>query len=137
MWLLQGNIGKAEGWPLQSIFPGSQRCGDSSADPCERYGYRGDFPVRKSSDRVKLDIRDYLDLLAVWFRMCCILRQPVMPTASYLKNVRAITEQTRHCSYEGLEQILEGIQKAKARLTANVNFDLTMELLFLLIKENQ
>ena len=38
---------------------------------------------------------------------------------------------------DNLEQILDGIRKAKARLTANVNFDLTMELLFLLIKENQ
>ena len=32
--------------------------------------------------------------------------------------------------------ILRGLQTAKTRLNANVNFDLTMELLFLLIKEN-
>jgi DNA polymerase-3 subunit delta' len=35
-----------------------------------------------------------------------------------------------------LEEILESIQKAKVRLGANVNFDLTMELLFTTIKEN-
>ena len=39
-------------------------------------------------------------------------------------------------SYEGLEMILKAIQKAKIRLDANVNFELTMELLFLTIKEN-
>ena len=39
-------------------------------------------------------------------------------------------------SYEGIEVILEGIEKAKARLNANVNFELTMELLLLTIKEN-
>ena len=86
----------------------------------------------------KLDIRDYLDLLAVWFRDVLYFKATSDANGIIFKeNVRAITGQTRHCSYEGLEQILEGIRKAKARLTANVNFDLTMELLFLLIKENQ
>lgn len=39
-------------------------------------------------------------------------------------------------SYEGLEKIIQAIETAKARLQANVNFDLTMELLFLTIREN-
>ena len=34
------------------------------------------------------------------------------------------------------EKILEAIDKAKVRLNANVNFDLTMELLFLTVREN-
>ena len=48
----------------------------------------------------------------------------------------SIQEQTNNCSYEGVEDILEALRKAKERLNANVNFDLTMELLFLTIKEN-
>ena len=42
----------------------------------------------------------------------------------------------RRSSYEGIETILDSLDKAKARLKANVNFDLVMELLFLTIKEN-
>ena len=38
--------------------------------------------------------------------------------------------------YEGLEIILKALDKAKSRLSANVSFDLTMELLLLTIKEN-
>ena len=92
----------------------------------------------KAVSEYKLDIRDYLDLLAVWFRDVLYFKATSDANGIIFKeNVRAITTQTRHCSYEGLEQILDGIRKAKARLTANVNFDLTMELLFLLIKENQ
>ena len=45
-------------------------------------------------------------------------------------------EQAKHSSYEGIETILDSLDKAKARLKANVNFDLVMELLFLTIKEN-
>ena len=47
-----------------------------------------------------------------------------------------IRDRTNNGSYEGMENILDGLQKAKERLNANVNFDLTMELLFLTIKEN-
>ena len=39
-------------------------------------------------------------------------------------------------SYEGIEEVIEALDKAKRRLDANVNFDLTMELLMLEIKEN-
>ncbi len=39
-------------------------------------------------------------------------------------------------SYEGIELILKALDKAKLRLNANVNFDLTMELLLLTMKEN-
>ena len=37
---------------------------------------------------------------------------------------------------KGLETIIKAIETAKQRLQANVNFDLTMELLFLTIREN-
>ena len=39
-------------------------------------------------------------------------------------------------TYEGIEIIVNALQQAKRRLEANVNFDLTMELLLLTIKEN-
>ena len=39
-------------------------------------------------------------------------------------------------SYEGLEQILGAIDKARVRLDANVNMELVMELLLLTMKEN-
>ena len=39
-------------------------------------------------------------------------------------------------SYEGIEQILEAMEKLKVRLEANVNFDIAMELMLLTMKEN-
>ena len=46
-----------------------------------------------------------------------------------------IKRQSDQHSYQGIDAIIEGIEKAKIRLAANVNFDLTMELLLLTIKE--
>ncbi|HKM00202.1 MAG TPA: DNA polymerase III subunit delta, partial [Mobilitalea sp.] len=39
-------------------------------------------------------------------------------------------------SYEEIEKIIKGMEKAKVRLKANVNFDITIELMLLTIKEN-
>ena len=44
--------------------------------------------------------------------------------------------QASHVSYEGLEEILQALEKLKIRLEANVNFDIAMELMLLTMKEN-
>ena len=47
-----------------------------------------------------------------------------------------IRRQAEKSTYHGLQQILEAIETADRRIRANVNFDLTMELLAMTIKEN-
>ena len=39
-------------------------------------------------------------------------------------------------SYQGIEKIIKALETAKMRISANVNFDLVIELLLLTIKEN-
>ena len=91
----------------------------------------------KAVTEFKVDIQDYLDLLAVWYRDVLYFKATNDVNGLIFKEeVKYIREQTNHGSYEGMEQILQGLTKAKERLNANVNFDLTMELLFLTIKEN-
>ena len=60
--------------------------------------------------------------------------EPVSYT--HLQEYNAIKDRADKSSYEGLEKIIQAIETAKTRLQANVNFDLTMELLFLTIREN-
>jgi DNA polymerase-3 subunit delta' len=50
-----------------------------------------------------------------------------------LPQIRRVADRS---TYEGIETIVNALQQAERRLEANVNFDLTMELLFLTIKEN-
>lgn len=50
-----------------------------------------------------------------------------------IQYIRKVADQS---TYEGIEIIIDALEKAKSRLKANVNFDLTMELLLLTIKEN-
>ena len=54
----------------------------------------------------------------------------------FKEEISYIHKRANKSAYEGIERILNAIDKAKARLNANVNFDLAMELLMLTIKEN-
>lgn len=91
----------------------------------------------KAVSEFKIDIQDYLDLLAVWYRDVLYFKATKdINGLVFQDQYKDISKQAKQSSYEGIEQIVEGIKRANVRLKANVNFDITMELLFLLIKEN-
>jgi DNA polymerase-3 subunit delta' len=85
----------------------------------------------------KLEITDYLDIIMIWYRDVLLYKATQdMNKVVFKDQISSIREQAKKSSYEGIELILTSLEKAKARLKANVNFDLVMELLFLTIKEN-
>ena len=85
----------------------------------------------------KLSINDYFDLMMVWYRDVLLFKATGDVNGLIFKDeVYDIKRQAEKSSYSGIETILEALRKAQIRLNANVNFDLTMELLLLTIKEN-
>ena len=85
----------------------------------------------------KLEINDYLDIIMIWYRDVLLYKATKDKEKVVFKDqIKYIKERAKRSSYEGIELIIESLEKAKARLKANVNFDLVMELLFLTIKEN-
>lgn len=85
----------------------------------------------------KLEVTEYLDIIMIWYRDVLLYKATKeIDKVVFKDQLQYIKEQARKSSYEGIELILESLEKAKARLKANVNFDLVMELLFLTIKEN-
>lgn len=85
----------------------------------------------------KLEINDYLDVIAIWYRDVLLYKATKnVDRVVFSDQLRYIKERASKSSYEGIENILEALEKAKGRLKANVNFELTMELLLLTIKEN-
>ena len=98
--------------------------------------YGGSFDASWSKT-FYMDVTDYLDILAVWYRD--VLMFKAMNDANHLifrEEIQYIKKVADRSSYEGIQKILEALDKAKARLAANVSFDLTMELLLLTIQEN-
>ena len=85
----------------------------------------------------KLQINDYFDLLMIWYRDVLLYKATSDVNGLIFKDEALdIKKQANVSSYAGIETILEALEKAKLRLNANVNFDLTMELLLLTMKEN-
>lgn len=92
--------------------------------------------IKKISE-YQFDINDYLDILSVWYRDVLLFKATNDANHLIFKDeiqyIRKVADQS---AYEGIETIIDALDKAKTRLKANVNFDLTMELLLLTIKEN-
>lgn len=91
----------------------------------------------KQISEYKLEINDYFDLMMVWYRD--VLMYKATTDANRLifqEEIYSIKKAASHSSYEGIENILKALEKAKVRLKANVNFELLIELLLLTIKEN-
>lgn len=85
----------------------------------------------------KLKIDDYLDLIAMWFRDVLLFKATNdVNNLVFKDNISDIKKQANERSYNGIENIIDALDKAKIRLNANVNFELVMELLLLTIKEN-
>ncbi len=91
----------------------------------------------KKINEYKMDVDDYLDILSIWYRDVLLFK--ATNDANHLvfreeiQNIKKVASRT---SYEGIETVVKSLSKAKKRLESNVNFDLTMELLLLDMKEN-
>lgn len=133
----QGNIGKAKKAAESRDFM-------ESVEYCIRIMKKAkqmeiyelvDAVKQLSSD--KKSIYDKLDLFEMWFRDVLLFKATKEVDGLIFKEeINAISERASTSSYEGIQKIIEAIHVAADRLRANVNFDLTMELLFLTIKEN-
>ena len=85
----------------------------------------------------KLDIYECLDFMQLWYRDVLMYKTTKDINLLIFKDeFPAIQKISSVSGYEGLEKILEAIDKAKIRLDANVNMELVMELLLLTMKEN-
>ena len=84
-----------------------------------------------------LDINECLDFMQLWYRDILMYKVTKdMNLLIFKDEYKTVSEICSHSSYEGLEAVLEAIDKAKQRLDANVNTELALELMLLTMKEN-
>ena len=84
-----------------------------------------------------LNIKDCLDFMQLWFRDILMFKATQDSSLFIFKDeYKYLKEISDHSDYAGIEKILAAIDKAKVRLEANVNFELAMELMLLVMKEN-
>ncbi|MBE5895355.1 MAG: DNA polymerase III subunit delta' [Lachnospiraceae bacterium] len=83
------------------------------------------------------DINDYLDIMAVWYRDVLLFKATHdLNHLIFRDEIQHIKKVAQRSDYEGIEEVINALEKAKNRLNSKVNFELTMELLLLTLKEN-
>lgn len=92
--------------------------------------------IKKISE-YKLDVNDYLDIFSIWYRDVLLFKATHDANGMvFREEIQYIIKASDRSSYEGIETVIDALEKCKSRLKANVNFELSMELLLLTIKEN-
>lgn len=137
MAFARGNVGRAKNLAMSEDF-------DNIKDDAVRVlKYVKEMTTAELVDAVKnimaykVEIQDYLDILTVWYRDILLYKATGdLNDLTFKDEMKYIKRQADESSYEGIGKVIEAIDVAKSRLNANVNFELTMELLLLTIKEN-
>jgi DNA polymerase-3 subunit delta' len=88
------------------------------------------------SDRFKVTINEYLDLMLVWYRDILVLKVTGNPDKIIFKeNYSEIRNQSQFLSFNELEDKKKAIEAAKIRINANAKISDVMKLLIMTLKE--
>ena len=133
----RGNVGKAK------MLATSEDFENIKAEALALLKYIQDMDLNeivaavKKITEYKLEIQDYLDICAIWYRDALLFKATRdMNHLIFREEIQALRRTAQRSSYEGIENIIKALDTAKRRLDANVNFELVMELLMLTIQEN-
>lgn len=92
--------------------------------------------IKKIGD-YKFDVNDYLDIFSIWYRDMLLFKATHDANGLVFKDeLASIIKDADKSTYEGIEIIIDALEKCKQRVRANVNLELSMELLLMTIKEN-
>ena len=133
----QGNVGKA------IELASSEQFGELKASVLQLMKRLKDIDLYEMTEAVKqiaeykLTVNDYFDLMMIWIRNGVAVKATKGGNGLIFKDeVHDIKKQAARPSYQWIETVLNALETAKIRISANVNFDLVVELLLLTIKEN-
>ncbi len=133
----RGNVGKAK------VLATSEEFDNIKAEALALLKYIQDMDLNeivaavKKVMEYKLEIKDYLDICAIWYRDALLFKATNdMNHLIFREEIQALRRTAQRSSYEGIENIIKALDTAKRRLDANVNFELVMELLMMAIQEN-
>lgn len=133
----RGNVGKAR------LLANSEEFDKVKEEAITLLKYIGEMELHeivaaiKKINEYKFDINDYMDILSIWYRDVLLFKATHdVNHLIFREEIQSIRKVADKSTYEGIERIIDALEKSKQRLNANVNFELTMELLLLTIKEN-
>ena len=90
----------------------------------------------KAAAEYKNDMNGYLDLVTMWFRDVLFYKSTGNDNRLIFKEqATVIKKQSQGYTYQAINDILEEIKKVQIRLASNVNLELTLEVMYLKIRD--
>ncbi len=133
----RGNVGKAKALASSEDFENVKNEALSLLKYVKEMELSEIIAAIKKITEYKLEIGDYLDIIAIWYRDVLLFKATNdVNHLVFREEIQALRKTAQRSSYEGIEKVIEALEIAKKRLDANVNFELVMELLILTIQEN-
>lgn len=133
----QGNLGRAVEAASDETFSRRKDNVLSITKRVHGLDTAGIIEVVRQMKEDKDRIGSCLDLMLMWFRDVLYYKAAGdVDALIFSDEISAIRSQAAHSSYEGIQDVLDAIEKCRVRLRANVNFELAVELLLFTMKEN-
>lgn len=146
----QGNVGKAIALATDSSFNDVK---NRVVSLCKKAGKMEEVQIADEVKAIKEEndadkkndnpdkfegfMDQMLDLITLWFKDVLLYKATMNDNLMLFKEDSFdIHQQANDCTYHGLNNIIDAIAETRARLNANVNFELTIMLLINAIKEN-
>ena len=131
-----GNPGKAERLAVSEDFRELKSCVVDTLMSLQDAGMDAVSANVKRAVEFKKEIGEYFSLMRSWFRD--VLSKKALKDEAVLifeEQERAVDRMAAQCSYDDIDRMLKSIGQAENRIRSNVNFDFTIEVLLLALKE--
>ena len=132
----QGNVGKAAAYADSAAFSEIWAQCAQIMKRLPRMRMSELMEEVKNLSGVKKEIEPRLDFMTLWCRdllMCKAAGSAARVIC--LQEEKTIREQAEHISYEGIEDCIRVIRETGARLRANVNFEVAVEMMLVRMKD--
>lgn len=93
------------------------------------------FEIAKEMENYKDDIYDILDMFLIWFRDILMIKNEFYSFLLQKDKVYILEDEASRFNVDSIFEIVKLIEVTKVRLTKNSNFELTLEIMLLKIKE--
>ncbi len=126
----RGNIGKAIRMASSEYFSSMIFLVTNLLKSGSSMGLEQTMLTIEQLESCKVDIYDCLDFMQMWYRDVLLFKATADINQIMFRHAYSdIKRVASKCGYDGIQKILDAIDVARRRLDANVNFELTIELL--------
>lgn len=131
-----GNPGKAVKLATSEDFKDLKKAVIGAVMSLESGGMENIAGLIKTANEFKKQIDEYFTLIRIWFRDVLMYKATGNEEMLIFQDdYREIEKMSEKCSYFDLDIILKSIDQAEHRTETNVNFDVTMEVMLLSIRD--